>query len=546
MPSTKKENQVTTLDAVVIGAGFSGLYMLYRLREAGLSTRVYEAAGGVGGVWYWNRYPGARCDSESIYYNYTFSEELYKEWSWTSRYPEQPEILKYLNFVADKFDLRRDIQFNTRIQSARYDESSNRWNIRTEDGESISATYFITGVGCISTANIPNMKGLNNFKGDWYHTGHWPHEKVDFTGKRVGIIGTGSSGVQAIPVIAKEAAHLTVFQRTPQYTVPARNHPYTKEYIHQAKENFHEIKKTIRASLAGLPTPPSDRSALEDSPEVRQQVFEEAWKEGGPAILFSYADLLASEEANETISSFIRSKIHEIVQDTKTAEKLTPFYYYGTKRAIIDTDYYETYNRPNVDLVDVKKAPIQEITANGIRTADAEYELDVIVFATGYDGMTGSLFKMDIRGRDDVSLKDKWENGSATSTYLGISTAGFPNMFMITGPESPSVLGNMPVAIEQHVEWVMDCIEYLRKHDMVSIEAKEDAERAWSKHCRELADTTLYTKTESWYTGANIEGKARGFQIYVGGYGPYRDRCTEIAAKGYEGFTLTTIVNTVV
>ncbi|MCM3728932.1 NAD(P)/FAD-dependent oxidoreductase [Neobacillus cucumis] len=546
MPSTKKENQVTNLDAVVIGAGFSGLYMLYRLREAGLSTRAYEAAGGVGGVWYWNRYPGARCDSESIYYNYTFSEELYKEWSWTSRYPEQPEILRYLNFVADKFDLRKDIQFQTRIQSAHYDESSNRWNIRTEDGESISATYFITGVGCISTANIPNMKGLDNFKGDWYHTGHWPHEKVDFTGKRVGIIGTGSSGVQAIPVIAKEAAHLTVFQRTPQYTVPARNHPHTKEYIQQAKENFHEIKKTIRASLGGLPTPPSDRSALEDSPEVRQQVFEEAWKEGGPAILFSYADLLTNEDANETVSVFIRSKIREIVEDPETAEKLSPTYYYGTKRAIIDTDYFETYNRPNVSLVDVKKAPIQEITAQGIRTADAEYELDVIVFATGYDGMTGSLFKMDIRGKDDVSLKDKWENGSATSTYLGIATAGFPNMFMITGPESPSVLGNMPVAIEQHVEWVMDCIQYLRKHDIAAIEANADAEQAWSKHCRELADTTLYTKTESWYTGANIAGKARGFQIYVGGYGPYRDHCTEIAAKGYEGFSFITTANTVV
>ncbi|MEH7275797.1 flavin-containing monooxygenase [Neobacillus vireti] len=546
MTATQKNNQVTNIDAVVIGAGFSGLYMLYRLREAGFSTRVYEAADGVGGVWYWNRYPGARCDSESIYYNYTFSEELYKEWTWTSRYPEQPEILRYLNFVADKFDLRRDIQFNTRIKSAYYDDDSNRWHIRTEDGESVSAKYFITGVGCISTANIPSIKGLDNFEGEWYHTGHWPHEKVDFTGKRVGIIGNGSSGVQAIPVIAKEAAHLTVFQRTPQYSTPAKNNPYTEEFIRQAKENFHEMKKEVRASLGGLPIPINNQSALEDSPEERRKAYEKAWEAGGARILFAYNDLLANEEANETASEFIRSKIRETVKDPETAEKLSPTYYYGTKRAIIDTDYFETYNRPNVSLVDIKKAPIQEITAKGIRTADSEYELDAIVFATGYDGMTGSLFKIDIRGKDDVSLKDKWVNGSETRTYLGIATAGFPNMFMITGPESPSVLGNMPVAIEQHVEWVMDCINYLREKNIEIIEAKVEAEEAWSKHCGELADSTLYTKAESWYTGANIPGKARGFQIYVGGYGPYRDKCDEVANKGYEGFSLMSSSKTTV
>lgn len=533
-------NQPTALDAVVIGAGFSGLYMLYRLREAGLSVRVYDAADGVGGVWYWNRYPGARCDSESIYYNYTFSEELYKEWTWNSRYPEQPDILRYLNFVADKFDLRPNIQFKTRITSAEFDETASRWQLQTDGGETISAKYFITGVGCISTANIPNFKGLNSFKGKWYHTGHWPHEKVDFSGKRVGIIGTGSSGVQAIPVIAQEAAHLTVFQRTPQYSAPARNRPYTEEEILQAKANFSEMKQQVRASAGGTPVQTGDRSALQDSPEERQRVFEEAWALGGHAILTVYNDLLTDEEANETVSEFIRTKIHEIVQDPETAKKLTPYYLYGTKRAIIDTDYYETFNRSNVSLVDVKQAPIEEITPTGIRTTDGEYELDVIVFATGYDGMTGSLFKMDIRGRDGVSLKEKWENGAATRTYLGMTTAGFPNMFMITGPESPSVLGNMPITIEQHVEWIADCIQYLRKHEVDVIEAKPEAEAEWSKHCRELADTTLYTKAESWYTGANIAGKARGFQIYVGGYAPYHQKCAEIAKNGYEGFTLKT------
>ncbi len=529
---------VEKYDAVVIGAGFSGLYMLYRLREAGLSTKVYDSAAGVGGVWYWNRYPGARCDSESIYYNYTFSEELYKEWNWSSRYPEQPEILRYLNFVADKFDLRRDIQFNTRVNSAKYDEELNQWFIKTDDGRTVSAQYFITGIGCISTANLPNIKGLDNFEGEWYHTGHWPHEKVDFSGKRIGIIGTGSSGIQSIPVIAKEAAHLTVFQRTPQFSVPAQNHPYDSEYLRKTKENFHDLKRQMRESMAGVSMYYRDRSVLDDASEERRKVLEDAWEKGGWAILFAYNDLVTNEESNELVANFVRSKISEIVKDPETARKLTPTHYYATKRAIIDTDYFETYNRENVSLVDVKESPIQEITAKGIRTADDEYELDTIVFATGFDGMTGSFFKMDIRGRDGVSLKEKWANGAETRTYLGLTTAGFPNMFMITGPESPSVLGNMPVAIEQHVEWIMNCIEHLRENDIKFIEAKTEAEDLWSKQCRELADQTLYTKTASWYTGANIEGKPGGFQIYVGGYGPYRKICDEVAEKGYEGFLL--------
>jgi len=544
MTSIQKQvhtNNVTTYDAVVVGAGFSGLYMLYRLREAGFSTRVYEAGNSVGGVWYWNRYPGARCDIESIYYNYTFSEELYKEWTWTSRYPEQPEILRYLNFVADKFNLRQDIQFNTRITAAHYDEVNNRWMIQLNDGTSVFATYFITGVGGLSAANIPNFKGIDSFQGEWYHTGRWPHEKVEFKGKRVGVIGTGSSGVQCIPEIAKEADHLTVFQRTPQYTVPARNHPYDPEFIRETKENYSEIKRQMRNSFAGSPYKLGDRSALEDSLEERQQVYERAWEKGGFSFTMAYRDLLINEEANKTAADFVRSKIREIVHDPETVEKLLPTYHYGTKRPILDTDYYETYNRDNVRLIDVRKTPIVEITPKGLRTTETEYELDALVFATGYDGMTGPLFKIDIRGKGGVTLKEKWEEGAKVRTYLGIATAGFPNLFMITGPESPSVLVNMPVAIEQHVEWIVDCIQYLRERRVEIIEATLEAEEAWSKHCRELAEATLYVKTDSWYTGANISDKPRGFLIYVGGFEPYQQKCNEVSAKGYEGFALSNL-----
>lgn len=535
MSNTKMED----LDALVIGAGFSGLYMLHRLREAGFSTRVYEAGGGVGGVWYWNRYPGARCDIESIYYNYTFSEELYKKWTWTSRYPEQQEILRYLNFVADTFDLRKDIQFNTRITAAHYDESTNRWNIQMNDGTSVSAKYFISGVGCLSAANVPDFKDLDRFKGEWYHTGHWPQVKVDFKGKQVGVIGTGSSGVQAIPVISKEADHLTVFQRTPQYTMPARNHRYDPEFIKETKANFKKIKEIMRNSPTGNGIQLRHISALSDSPEVRQQVYEKAWEEGGYALTSAYYDLIINEDANKTAADFIRSKIKETVHDPEVAEKLLPDYYFGTKRPILDTDYYETYNRDNVTLIDVKKAPIEEIIPKGLRTTEAEYELDMIVFATGYDGMTGPLFKIDIRGRNGISLKEKWEDGSSVRTYLGLATSGFPNFFMITGPESPSVLVNMPSAIEQHVEWIADCMEYHRRHGVETMEPTTEAEEAWSKHCREVADATLYVKTDSWYTGANIDGKPRSFLIYLAGFDVYKQRCDEVASSGYSGFTLS-------
>lgn len=533
-----KNQPIKEVDAVILGAGFAGLYMLHQLKSKGFSTIVYETGDGVGGVWYWNRYPGARCDIESIYYNYTFSKELYEEWTWTSRFPEQEEILRYLNYVADRLKLRSNIQFNTRVKAAHFDEEQHKWLVHLNDGHQVLAKYFITGIGCLSAANVPKFQGLDQFSGKWYHTGHWPHEKVDFTGKRVGIIGTGSSGIQAIPVIAKEAKHLTVFQRTPQYTIPARNHLYDEDFIRETKGNFENLKHAMRNSVSGTPFAYNYPSAIEDSDHHRQEVFEEAWAQGGFAFASTYKDLLTNEQSNEKAAAFIRSKIRETVQDPTVAEKLCPKYMYGTKRQVLDSDYFETYNRDNVLLVDVKESPILEITETGVQTASDHFELDIIIFATGYDGMTGPLFKIDIRGRNGVTLKDKWENGASVQTYLGLATASFPNLFMITGPESPSVLVNMPIAIEQHVEWIAQCIDYLREHDIDVMETNAEAEQAWSKHCREIANETLYVKGDSWYTGANIAGKPRSFLIYLGGFDYYTKRCQEVAQNNYEGFQL--------
>ncbi len=491
-----KNQQNVAFDAVVVGAGFSGMYMLHRLRELGLSTRVYEAADGVGGTWYWNRYPGARCDSESYYYSYSFSDEIQQEWEWTCRYPDQPEILNYLNYVADKLDLRRDIRFKTRVTAARYNEQTGRWDIETNDGGRVSAKFLISAVGCLSAAQVPQIEGLQSFKGDWYHTGQWPHEGVDFTGKRVGIIGTGSSAIQSIPVIASQAAHLTVFQRTPNFSVPARNGPMSPEFQRQVKENYAEIRKKVRESAFGMPFDFPDRSALEASPEQRKRVYDALWEVGGFKFLFeSYNDLIFNKDANDTAADYIRDKIREIVKDPATAERLSPRTYpVGTKRPPIDTDYFETFNRDNVTLVDIRTSPIKAITETGIRTSDADYELDAIVFATGFDAMTGALFNLGIHGRGGVSLQEKWADGP--HTYLGVATAGFPNLFIITGPGSPSVLSNMPVSIEQHVEWISDCIHYLRSRDLDSIEATEEAQEAWVAQVNELANATLFPQAE--------------------------------------------------
>ncbi|MEH7177969.1 flavin-containing monooxygenase [Neobacillus vireti] len=546
MNNKKQRDKKTDFDAVIIGAGFAGLYMLHSLREQGLTARVYDTADNVGGVWYWNRYPGAHCDSEAAYYGFTFSEELYKGWTWSKRYAPQPEILDYLNYVADTLDLRKDIKFNTRVNTAEFDEEKNIWRIETSNGSVVTAKYFISGVGCLSSSNVPNIKGLNDFKGEWYHTGRWPHSKVDFTGKRVGVIGTGSSGMQLIPEVAKTADHLTVFQRTPQYTTPAGNRPLDKEYIDELKANVQQLRKDMLSSPTGQPFKRAPLSVLDDTPEAQDKKFEEAWEKGLPFFPL-YNDILTNEKSNEIVAEFVRKKIGEVVKDQETARKLMPNYYFGTKRPVRDSYYYETFNRENVSLVDVKyEEPIQEITENGVRTKKGEYELDMIIFATGYDAMTGSLIKFDLIGKDGITLKEKWENGASVSTYLGIAHAGFPNFFTITGPESPSVITNVPTAIEQHVEWISNCIQYMEDNEIDAIEADSEAEKGWSAHCREMAESTLYVKTESWYTGANIEGKPRGFLIYVGGLNNYKKICDEVAENSYKGFSIKTSTKTIV
>lgn len=525
-------------DAVIVGAGLSGLYMLHRLRGLGLSARVYEAGSGVGGTWYWNRYPGARCDIESMDYSYSFSDELQQEWRWSERYAGQPEILRYINHVADRFDLRRDIQFNTRVTAAVFDETPQRWGVTTDGGDNVSARFCIMAAGCLSTAQVPNLKGLETFTGRWYHTGNWPHEGVDFTGQRVGVIGTGASGIQSIPIIARQAAHLFVFQRTPNFTIPAWNGPLDPEHERRLKANYAEHRRKNRESRAGFVVPVGEKPALEATPDERECAYEARWARGGFGFTSAFADIGTNRDANETAAAFVRAKIRAIVRDPAVAEALSPQDHpIGTKRLPLDTDYYDTFNRDNVTLVDIRNAPIETITPTGLRTRDTAYALESIVFATGFDAMTGTLLNMDIRGRDGGTLKEKWAAGPRT--YLGVAVAGFPNLFIITGPGSPSVLSNMIVSIEQHVDWIADCIAYLYAHDLTGIEATVEAEDAWVAHVNEVADTTLYPLANSWYVGANIPGKPRVFMPYVGGVGTYRQKCDAVAANGYEGFTLT-------
>lgn len=532
--------QAQAFDAIIVGAGFSGLYQLHVLRDRlGLSARVLEAGAGIGGTWYWNRYPGARCDSESYYYSYSFSKDLEQEWNWTERYPEQAEILRYLNHVADRFDLRRDILLEARVIEASFDAGANRWLVTTASGEQYSAKFLITAVGCLSTANIPNIAGLKTFRGEWYHTGQWPHEGVDFTGKRVGQIGTGSTGIQAAPVIARQAAHLTVFQRTPNYSVPARNGPMDIEAQKQIKADYDAIRQRSRTSTNGHPFEVSVRSALDVSPEERQALYEAAWQRGGLRFRGTFKDILSNEAANETASAFIRSKIRSVVKDPDVAERLTPVDHpFASKRPPIDTDYFETFNRANVSLVDIRATPIQEITSTGLRTTDAAYDLDIIVFATGFDAMTGPLLALDIRGGNGVSLRDTWSAGPRT--FLGLQTVGFPNLFTITGPGSPSVLTNMPTAIEQHADWIANCIRYMRERGLDRIEATAEASDRWVEHVNEAAHATLLPMaSSSWYLGANVPGKPRVFMPYAGGMATYAALCEQVAVDGYTGFQLS-------
>jgi cation diffusion facilitator CzcD-associated flavoprotein CzcO len=526
-------------DAIVVGAGFSGLYQLYQLRDKlCLSILVLEAGDGIGGTWHWNRYPGARCDSESYYYSYSFSKELQDEWQWTERYPEHSEIRRYLNHVADRFDLRRDIRLETRVQAARYEDATNRWIITTETGETFASQFFITAVGCLSSANIPRLRGLDRFKGQSYHTARWPQEGVDFAGKRAGLIGTGSTGIQATPVIAEQALHLTVFQRTANYSVPARNGKLTPEFLTEVKANYDEIREKARSSTNGHPFDVFEKSALDVSPEERLQRYEAAWEFGGLRFRATFNDLIRNKAANDTAADFIRAKIRSIVKDPVTAAKLTPTDHpFASKRPPIDSLYFETFNRENVVLVDVKATPIVEVTPDGIRTSDAEYPLDIIVFATGFDALTGPLLAMDIRGSDGRSLREDWAAGPRT--YLGLQTPGYPNMFTITGPGSPSVLTNMPVAIEQHTQWIAECIRHMRDNGLKSIEASREASDEWVEHVNAAAnDTLLPLANSSWYLGANIPGKPRVFMPYAGGMAHYANICAEVAKENYKGFVI--------
>jgi cyclohexanone monooxygenase len=526
------------LEVVIVGAGFGGMYMLHRLRGLGLSAIVFDIASGVGGTWYWNRYPGARCDVESMQYSYSFSEELQQDWQWSEVFAGQPEILRYANHVADRLDLRRDMRFETRVTAAVFNEATRRWTVRTDRGDVVSAQYCVMATGCLSAARMPDFPGLDSFRGKTYHTGHWPHEGVDFSGLRVGVVGTGSSAIQSIPVIAAQAAHVTVFQRTPNFSIPSRNGPMPEAYAQSWKDSYPARRAEARMSRNGILANPNDQSAIETPEAERTAIYEKRWESGGTTFMAAFNDLIFNKASNDTAAEFVRNKIRAMVKDPAKAELLAPTSHpIGTKRICVDTDYYLTYNAANVDLVDVRHAPIEAVTPDGLLADGKEYEFDAIVFATGFDAMTGALTRMGIVGRGGETLADKWEAGPRT--YLGLMTAGFPNMFMITGPGSPSVLSNMIVSIEQHADWISDCLSYLTGRDPDCIEPSLAAENAWVRHVNEVADTTLYPSAASWYMGANIPGKPRVFMPYIGGVGAYRQKCDEIAAKEYEGFLLS-------
>jgi cation diffusion facilitator CzcD-associated flavoprotein CzcO len=526
-------------DALVIGAGFSGLYQAHRLRDTlQISCLVLEAGDGVGGTWYWNRYPGARCDTESNAYMYYFSQEIIDAWEWSERYPQQPEIQRYLNFVTDKLGLRPNIQCNTRVQSANYDESTQRWTVTTDTQQQFECTYLITAIGCLSSANEPDIPGRDDFSGACHHTGQWPHEGVDFAGKRVAVIGTGSTGIQVIPVIAQQAAEVTVFQRTANYSIPARNAPLTsaeKEYV---KTHTDDLRHVMTHNTNGHAFWIDDVQAFDVTDAERQAKYQTAWDRGGLQFRATFKDLLTSQASNDTAASFIKTRILEVVKDPQKAADLTDFDHpFGAKRPPIDSHYFETFNLAHVNLVNLRKDPIQRITALGIQTDSALHLCDIIVFATGFDAMTGAFNKIAFTGRDGHNLKDVWRGGP--KTYLGLQIPGFPNLFTITGPGSPSVLCNLPPQIEQHVDWITACIAYLRQHGIATIEATNEATERWGDEVNRAANATLLASVKhSWYLGANVPGKPRMFMPYAGGLKRYRDECDAVAADNYRGFAL--------
>jgi cyclohexanone monooxygenase len=531
-PKNARPPQKTKVDAVVVGAGFAGLYAVYRLRGAGMSVQGIEAGGGVGGTWYWNRYPGARCDIPSLLYSYTFSDELHDEWRWTEKYAPQPEILAYAEHVADKFDIKRSFLFDTRVTRVTYDEAKKRWAVETDMGDVFDAQFCIMGTGCLSVPKEPDIKGHDSFKGLTIVTGRWPHEKIDFKGKRVALIGTGSSAIQSMPIIAKDAAQVTVFQRTPNFSLPAMNAPLSDAEVEQFDAMYPMYKEMLRQGLPGIPLPPDDWVPTE---EELKPLVEATWNGMGLLSLAGIPKLTRDKRINDITATYIRGKVKEIVKDPKVAAKLTPGKFpVATKRACVDTDYYASFNRDNVTLVDINETPIERITETGVRTSDKDYAADIIVFATGFDAMTGALLKMDIKGRGGVSLREEWKHGPRS--YLGLQVVGFPNLFTITGPGSPSVLSNMITSVEQHVDWIMDAIAFTRAKGKTTIEATAKAQEDWVKHVNDEADQTLFPQANSWYIGANVPGKPRVFMPYVGQN--YKIRIDEIAKKGYEGFAL--------
>jgi len=532
-------------DVVVIGAGFGGMYALHALREQGLKVRVFDEAAGVGGTWFWNRYPGARVDFPGgPFYCYTFSEDLVKEFDWPERQPDQPTVLRYLNFVADRLDLRRDIELGSRITGAVFDEAAQRWTVETSKGTRVRAQFVISATGALSAAHIPKIPGLEHFKGEVYHTGRWPQDKqVGFAGKRVGLIGTGSSGIQSTPVIAREAAHLTVFQRTPQYSVPAGNGPVDDALVADARANWPKYRAIMRKTPIGSHFEPTTTCAREHTPQQRTAVYEAAWTKGGigSVLLETYCDILTDKESNAALAEFVRGKIRETVKDADTARKLMPSYLIGTKRQVMDEGYYEAFNRDNVSLVDLREDPILEITATGVRTESGEHALDMLVFATGFDAITGALQSINPRGRGGVSLTERW--AARFNSYLGVTIPGFPNLFMIHGPESPCVLFNMPLGAEMESDWIRDCILYLREHRLGAIEPAAGVDVAWAREVEEVANTTLYPETDSWYTGSNIPGKHRQFAVHMGGPN-YFATLTRVAEQGYAGFVTEAVKET--
>ena len=524
-------------DVVVVGAGFAGLYALHKFRSQGLSVRVFESAPEVGGTWYYNRYPGARCDVESVDYCYSFSDELQQEWTWTEKYAKQSEILAYLDWVADRLDLRGGITFNTRVVSAVLNEDALRWTVTTNTGETVVARFVVMATGPLSAALTPNFDGLDTFAGEIYHTAHWPHEDVDFTGKRVAVIGTGSSGVQSIPIIAGQADQLYVFQRTPNYSVPAGNRPLSSDELADVKANYAERRRLSWRSGGGSPHIAHPKLTMEATPQERREAFEKRWELGGVLFSKTFADQMTDQTANDEARKFYEEKVRAVIDDPEVADLLIPTDHpIGTKRICTDTNYFQTFNRPNVRLVSVRRTPISSIDATGINTSDAHYDVDAIVLATGFDAMTGALAKIDITGRGGQKLADDWADGPRT--YLGLEVDGFPNLFLVSGPGAPAVLANMVLHAEAHVNWIAEAIGYLDEHGYAAIEATPDAVDNWIAECAQRAESTLFTKANSWYLGANVPGKPRVFMLFIGGFATYLDICDEVAAAGYKGFSL--------